>query len=68
MYWEQLLFLAQKNYLYRFPAERLIKPLESVEFYGIHMEAPRGGLEIQKYFFNEWNLEKKPKGCKKLGT
>ena len=52
----------------RFPAESLIKPLESVEFCGIQMDAPRGGLEIQKYFFKEWNVEKKPKGCKNLGT
>ena len=61
-------FFLKKVHQCRFPAESLIKPLESVEFCGIQMDAPRGGLEIQKYFFKEWNVEKKPKGCKNLGT
>ena len=32
------------------------------------MNAPRGGLEFQKYLFVDWNVEKKPIGCKNLST
>ena len=58
------------NYLiyYQFPAKSIEKPLENVEFCGLQMNAPRGGLEFQKYFYYDWDIEIKPKGCKNLNT
>ena len=52
-----------------FPADTIEPPLETVEFCGIKMMAPRGGLEFQKiHYGNDWYTEKKPKGCPNLGT
>ena len=65
---ESYVFFINYKMYYQFPAERIEKPLEHVEFCGVQMNAPRGGLEFQKYLYVDWNVEKKPKGCKNLGT
>ena len=65
---ESYVFFLNYQIYYKFPANRIEKPLENVEFCGIQMNAPRGGLEFQSYFYYDWNIEKKPKGCKNLGT
>jgi len=66
---ESYYFYFNYKMYHTFPADRIEPPLENVEFCGIQMKAPRGGLEFQKYFFgSDWYLEKKPHGCDNLGT
>ena len=61
---ESYYFYFNYQMFHQFPADRIEGPLENVEFCGVQMKAPKGGLEFQKYFYgNDWHLEKKPQGC-----
>lgn len=47
-----------------FPSRFIEGALPKVNFCGIEMPVPKGGLEFQKYHYQgDWWLEKKPFGC-----
>ena len=60
-----LFYLSLRHYI--FPADSIEPPLEIVEFCGIRMMAPRGGLEFQKiHYGNDWYTKKEAQRLSKF--
>ena len=55
-----LLFLHYRKF-HSFPASLAAKPLPTLEFAGLNISAPHGGVELQKYLYpTSWWREVKP--------
>lgn len=62
---ESYVFYLNYHMHHMFPSDRIEGPLPTVNFCGVQMHAPKGGIEFQRYHYrDDWWLEKKPQGCK----
>lgn len=62
---ESYVFFINYKTMHAFPSGLVLPPLPAMDFAGVAMPVPRGGLEMQKYHYPyDWWKETKPVGCK----
>ena len=61
---ESYVFFVNHRNFHSFPSKYIEGPLPTIEFCGVTMSAPQGGISVQQYLYrDDWLIEKRPKGC-----
>ena len=61
---ESYVFFVNHRNFHSFPSKYLEGALPQIEFCGVLMSAPRGGITVQQYLYrDDWLVEKRPRGC-----